>query len=57
MPTIKLSFLYRALMTRPLEPVEVVYEDRNYPGRAGWKEIAVAEGAGVTVIGSLFPRV
>jgi ABC-type nickel/cobalt efflux system permease component RcnA len=29
------------------------YEDRNYPGRAGWKEIVIAPGEGATVKNSV----
>jgi nickel/cobalt exporter len=31
------------------KPGELTYEDRNFPGRAGWKEIVVDHDRGVTV--------
>ncbi|MBA2486188.1 MAG: sulfite exporter TauE/SafE family protein [Nitrospira sp.] len=62
LPTIKISVLYRATVSETTmtssesKPVEVFYRDRNYPGRAGWKEMAVAGGSGISVIGSMLPQ-
>jgi ABC-type nickel/cobalt efflux system permease component RcnA len=33
-------------LSLPVAAGKLDYEDRNYPGRAGWKEIAIAAGAG-----------
>ena len=32
-----------------LKPVELAYEDRNYPGRAGWKEIVIDHDRAVAI--------
>jgi len=37
MPVLRTSIIAEAA----LQPGEVIYEDRNFPGRAGWKEIVV----------------
>jgi nickel/cobalt exporter len=37
MPVLRISIAAQA----SLQPGEVAYQDRNYPGRAGWKEIVV----------------
>jgi nickel/cobalt exporter len=61
LPTLKLSALYRAqldgreLADQGSEPVEVIYRDENYPGRAGWKEIAAVGAPGITLIASSVP--
>ncbi|MGA3026440.1 MAG: hypothetical protein ABSF98_16875 [Bryobacteraceae bacterium] len=41
MPTLRIRMAAGAAA----QPGEVAYEDRNYPGRAGWKEIVVGKGA------------
>jgi ABC-type nickel/cobalt efflux system permease component RcnA len=41
MPTLRI----RMAASATAEPGEVAYEDRNYPGRAGWKEIVVGQSA------------
>ena len=63
LPTMRLSILYRT-ESHSLERVrdktglaDVLYRDDNYPGRAGWKEIAVAGDQGVALIGSSLPTV
>ncbi|MGH9666798.1 MAG: hypothetical protein ACRD9L_20435, partial [Bryobacteraceae bacterium] len=33
----------------PAVPGRLAYEDHNYPGRAGWKEIVIASGAGAAL--------
>lgn len=61
LPTIKLSVLYRAsvdeivTVTGDHASRSVFYQDRNYPGRAGWKEMAVAGGTGIKIVGSMLP--
>jgi nickel/cobalt transporter (NicO) family protein len=45
MPILRISIATGAA----LEPGEVAYEDRNFPGRAGWKEIVVAHDPAVAL--------
>jgi nickel/cobalt exporter len=42
MPTLRIQMAATAVAG----PGQVAYEDRNYPGRAGWKEIVVGQGSG-----------
>lgn len=57
LPTMKLGFIYRAAITSvaPASSYTVHYRDNNFPGRAGWKEIIVNPGAGVTLAASSAP--
>jgi ABC-type nickel/cobalt efflux system permease component RcnA len=48
MPVLRTSITAEAI----LQPGEVTYEDRNYPGRAGWKEIVVAHDRSTVIRGS-----
>ncbi len=41
MPTLRIQIAAGA----PAQPGEISYEDGNYPGRAGWKEIVVGQSA------------
>jgi nickel/cobalt transporter (NicO) family protein len=41
MPTLRIRMAANA----PAQRGTLAYEDRNYPGRAGWKEIVVGQGA------------
>ncbi len=36
-------------LSLPVAAGKLDYEDKNYPGRAGWKEIAIAAGAGAEI--------
>jgi ABC-type nickel/cobalt efflux system permease component RcnA len=45
MPTLRTVIVAEA----PLSGGKVTYEDRNFPGRAGWKEIVVDHSAGVAL--------
>lgn len=57
LPTMKFGFTYRA----PIEldcsatPCQLDYEDMNFPGRAGWKEIVVTPGQEISLIRSTAP--
>ncbi|MDH3600741.1 MAG: hypothetical protein OEU26_14000, partial [Candidatus Tectomicrobia bacterium] len=58
LPTLKLSFLYRALLpgssaSPPLRHLR--YQDANFPGRTGWKEIIAIPDSGVTFQQSSVP--
>ncbi|MDQ6732995.1 MAG: sulfite exporter TauE/SafE family protein [Nitrospirota bacterium] len=61
LPTIKVSVLYHAVLDGVVtvndEPtsLNVFYQDRNYPGRAGWKEMTVAGSPGIRIVGSMLP--
>jgi ABC-type nickel/cobalt efflux system permease component RcnA len=59
LPTMKMGFVYRARLPESCRGTacELSYNDSNFPGRAGWKEIVVsalpgvhrADGAGLSV--------
>jgi ABC-type nickel/cobalt efflux system permease component RcnA len=53
LPTLRISAVYEA----PLEAMDgrLVYEDRNYPQRIGWKEIIATAHDGVSLSGSSVP--
>jgi len=53
LPTLRISAVYEA----PLEVANgrILYEDRNYPQRAGWKEIIATAQDGVTLSESSVP--
>lgn len=61
LPTIKVSVLYRAALDGTGKVNDdrtsqtVFYQDRNYPGRAGWKEMAAAGSPGIRIVGSMLP--
>ena len=61
LPTMKLSFRYRASMVQPqLSPAgaaqyAVYYRDDNFPNRLGWKEVIAAAEPGVTILDSSVP--
>jgi nickel/cobalt exporter len=58
LPTMKLGFIYRAPIggASPASNYTVHYRDNNFPGRAGWKEIIVNPGSGVTLTASSAPH-
>jgi ABC-type nickel/cobalt efflux system permease component RcnA len=58
LPTMKLGFIYRAALAgvSPASNYTVHYRDNNFADRAGWKEIIVNPGAGVTLTSSSAPR-
>ncbi|MGH8008949.1 MAG: hypothetical protein ACREQ3_18325, partial [Candidatus Binatia bacterium] len=53
LPTLRISAVYDA----PLEGTsgQILYEDRNYPQRTGWKEIIATAHAGATLFASSVP--
>jgi ABC-type nickel/cobalt efflux system permease component RcnA len=57
LPTMKMGFIYRALLPLSLSsaPVSVRYADGNFPGRAGWKEIVATSGPGAVLTASSVP--
>jgi nickel/cobalt exporter len=58
LPTMKLGFIYRAALAgvSSASNYTVRYRDNNFAGRAGWKEIIVNPGAGVSLTASSAPR-
>ena len=36
--------------TLALQPGTIEYDDRNYPGRTGWKEIVIRRGSGARIL-------
>jgi nickel/cobalt exporter len=56
LPTLKLGVVYRApLGDTPAGALELRYADENFGDRAGWKEIVVRAGAGVTLASATAP--
>jgi len=57
LPTMKLGFVYRSELSKDCQtkPCELNYEDTNFAGHAGWKEVVVVPGAGVSLSGSTAP--
>ncbi|MBV9574072.1 MAG: hypothetical protein JOY93_08460 [Acidobacteriales bacterium] len=56
LPTMKLAYVFRAELGAGAGTHKISYHDNNFPGRAGWKEIAVV-GAGSTILDSTAPSV
>src|SRR5215469_14910167 len=50
LPTLKLGFVYTAIVPKLRDPTLIRYRDDNYPGRAGWKEIVAVNGPGASLI-------
>src|SRR5262245_19616498 len=56
LPTLKLGFTYRAVLPEAADVVDrLVYQDSNFPGRAGWQEIIAVAGADVFLEQSSVP--
>lgn len=57
LPTMKFGFLYRASLPEACKAgtCRMNYEDSNFPGRAGWKEIVLKSGDGVVLTSSTAP--
>ena len=58
LPTMKLGLVFRAPLPDTLAPRmnQLSYEDRNFPDRAGWKEIVADSGPGVALPVSSVPE-
>ena len=57
LPTLKLGVVYTASPALSgAREATLRYADENYAGRAGWKEVIVASGPGVTIVDSSAPR-
>jgi ABC-type nickel/cobalt efflux system permease component RcnA len=57
LPTMKLGFIYRSELSEDCQtkPCQLSYEDTNFRDQAGWKEVVVVPGAGVSLSGSTVP--
>lgn len=57
LPTMKFGFSYRAQIAVDCTsaPCQLDYEDANFPGRAGWKEVVVTTGQEIALISSTAP--
>lgn len=57
LPTVKMAIEYKAKIEEDalLELNRVLYRDNNYAGRAGWKEVIVLGGEGVSLVSSTAP--
>jgi nickel/cobalt exporter len=56
LPTLKVGVVYRApLDATAAGPLDLHYADENFADRAGWKEIVVRAGPGVTLVSSTAP--
>jgi nickel/cobalt exporter len=53
LPTLRISAVYEASLA--VADGQLVYEDRNYPQRAGWKEIVAMASDGATLTASSVP--
>ncbi len=49
LPTLRIQLRFRAKLSGFLPHDELAYADDNFPNRAGWKEIVVQSGDGVTI--------
>ena len=58
LPTMKFGFVYRGEFGKECltEPCELDYQDNNLAERAGWKEIVIVPGTGVSLSGSTAPQ-
>lgn len=58
LPTMKFGFVYRAEISVDCAsvPCQLDYEDTNFPGRAGWKEVVVTPGQEISLIRSTAPN-
>jgi nickel/cobalt exporter len=56
LPTLKLGARYRAMLPSPRGTAALSYRDENYADRAGWKEVILTAGAGVTLVVSSVPE-
>jgi ABC-type nickel/cobalt efflux system permease component RcnA len=56
LPTLKLGARYRATLPSPRGTAALSYRDENYPDRAGWKEVILTAGSGVTLVVSSVPE-
>jgi ABC-type nickel/cobalt efflux system permease component RcnA len=58
LPTMKFGFVYRAAAEEDCTtaPCHLEYEDTNFAGRAGWKEIVASTGEGLSVVSSTAPE-
>ena len=57
LPTMKFGFAYRAQIPAGCAsaPCQLEYDDANFPGRAGWKEVVVTTGREISLISSTAP--
>jgi nickel/cobalt transporter (NicO) family protein len=53
--TTRLEIVFRSRTLETGHPLAVVYHDRNFTGRIGWKEIVVESGAGAQVLQASAP--
>jgi ABC-type nickel/cobalt efflux system permease component RcnA len=59
LPTMKMGFVYRARLPRPINSMALAlhYRDDNFPNRAGWKEVIAINGPGTALVNSSAPSV
>jgi len=55
LPTMKFGFLYRGKSACKLDGCRLTFQDGNFPGRAGWKEVVAKAGRGVVLSNSTVP--
>ena len=57
LPTMKFGFVYSARIDVDCKAVlcHLEYEDMNFPGRAGWKEVVVTTGQEISLINTTAP--
>ncbi len=59
LPTMKITVRYRAEIPRGSsdEPMILEYEDKNFEGRQGWKEIVARPGEGIEFVEATVPAI
>ncbi|MBV8438431.1 MAG: hypothetical protein JOY95_13055 [Silvibacterium sp.] len=55
LPTMKFGFLYRGKIACKLDGCRLSFQDANFPGRAGWKEVVAKAGRGVVIAYTTVP--
>src|SRR5271165_480768 len=55
LPTMKFGFLYRGKAACELNGCRLTFQDANFPGRAGWKEVVAKAGRGIVLTNSTVP--
>jgi len=55
LPTMKFGFVYRGKVACKSDGCQLTFQDANFPGRAGWKEVAAKAGRGIVLASSAVP--
>lgn len=55
LPTMKFGFVYRGNIACKSDGCRLTFQDANFPGRAGWKEVVAKADRGAVLINSTVP--